>query len=71
MKMEHIWGRGKRNGYFVRKSYEETTRKTKEQTGQYQNGWDGMEQDNIKMDGRVWTGSFWVGITTSGRPLLT
>jgi len=28
-------------------------------------------QDNINMDGRFWTGSFWVGIATSGRPLLT
>jgi hypothetical protein len=28
-------------------------------------------QDSIKMDGRVWTGSCWVGTTTSGRPLLT
>ena len=30
-----------------------------------------MRQDNIKMDGTVWTGSLWVGTTISGKPLLT
>jgi hypothetical protein len=28
-------------------------------------------QDNIKMDGRIWSGSCLVGTTTNGRPLLT
>jgi len=57
MKMKHIWdGR----------EMDTLSENLKRPHGKPKN-----RQDSIKMDGRVWTGSCWVGTTTSGRPLLT
>jgi len=60
MKMEHILGGEEREMDTLSENHK---RRPHERPNN--------RQDNIKMDGRVWTGSFWVGITTSGRPLLT
>jgi hypothetical protein len=57
MKMKHIWGGREMDTYL-------------ENHKRRPHGRPKNRQDNIKMDGRVWTGSSWVGITTSGRPLL-